>query len=107
RKQTSKSGSLFLLRFFHGYYPSEIARLAGIKRVAVDSCLRPARTEAKLYLQNPEGLKFINGPPSTRRSSVVPKIEWEFLDEALAQIFSSCQSECLTDKRLRQLYSGS
>jgi len=33
RKQTSKAGSLLLLRFFHGYYPGEAARIAGIKRV--------------------------------------------------------------------------
>jgi len=104
RKETSKGGSLFLLRFFHGYYPSEAARLAGVKRVTVDSWLRLARAEAKLYLENPEALKFVNLPPGTRQSSVVPKNEWEFLDDATAQIFSSCQSECLTDKELRRLY---
>jgi len=27
RKETSKAGSVLILRFFHGYYPSEIAKL--------------------------------------------------------------------------------
>jgi RNA polymerase sigma factor (sigma-70 family) len=27
RKQTSKAGSVLILRFFHGYYPAEIARI--------------------------------------------------------------------------------
>src|ERR1051325_6683753 len=105
RKESSKGGSLFLLRFFHGFYPSEVARLAGIKRVTVDSWLRLARTEAKVYLENPEALNFIDMPATTRRSSLVPRNEWEFLDEATAQIFSSCQGECISDKRLRRLYS--
>jgi len=105
RKETSKGGSLFLLRFFHGYYPSEVARLARITRVTVDSWLRVARSEAKVYLENPEALKFMNSVPEARRSSLVPKNEWEFLDEATAQIFSSCRNECLPDKKFRRLYS--
>jgi DNA-directed RNA polymerase specialized sigma24 family protein len=122
RKATSKAGSLFLLRFFHGYYPGETARLAGIRRVTVDSWLRFARSEAKLYLENPDALKFIrqNGPGSPlgqvawggsgKRDPTHPSSNGhapEFLDEIFKRIFQSCHGRCLSNKKLRGLYSSS
>ena len=35
RKETAKAGSVLILRFFHGYYPDEIASLLRVKRPAV------------------------------------------------------------------------
>ncbi len=121
RKETSKAGSLFLLRFFHGYYPGETARLAGIRRVNVDSWLRFARSEAKLYLENPDALKFIrqNGPGSPlgqpgwggggKRDATHPSSNGnaEFLDEVFERVFQSCQGLCLSNRNLRGLYSSS
>src|SRR5262245_15937479 len=48
RKATSKAGSVLILRFFHGYYPSEIARILRSERKVVDMRLQAARREAKL-----------------------------------------------------------
>src|SRR5260370_26861701 len=121
RKETSKEGSLFLLRFFHGYYPGETARLAGIRRVTVDSWLRFARSEAKLYLENPDALKFIrqNGPGSPlgqpgwggggKRDATHPSSNGnaEFVDEVFERVFQSCQGLCLSNRNLRGLYSSS
>jgi DNA-directed RNA polymerase specialized sigma24 family protein len=53
RKSNSKAGSVLLLRFFHGYYPSEIAQILMSPRSAVDDWLRIARREAKLYINDP------------------------------------------------------
>src|SRR5262249_37706388 len=53
RKESSKAGSVLLLRFFHGYYPVEIAQVLRSPRRGVDDWLRIARREAKLYLENP------------------------------------------------------
>jgi len=50
RKETSKAGSVLLLRFFHGYYPIEIARVLKSPRGAGDELLRAARAEARAYL---------------------------------------------------------
>ncbi|HLA12383.1 MAG TPA: RNA polymerase sigma factor [Pyrinomonadaceae bacterium] len=131
RKETSKAGSLLLLRFFHGYYPGEAAQIAGIRRVTVDSWLRIARSEAKLYLENPEALKFIKDQPFpiAHRQSPVNKIAnrksaignrsgvngkcsavgtgatREFLEEVSLRIFQSCQSRCVSNKQLRAFYS--
>src|SRR5215470_4601106 len=36
RRHSSKAGSIFLLRFFHGYLPSEIASMTGLSPTMVD-----------------------------------------------------------------------
>jgi RNA polymerase sigma factor (sigma-70 family) len=61
RKETSKSASVLILRFFHDYLPSEVARLMRSNRRAVDEWLRLARGEARRFLENPGSLDF-GGP---------------------------------------------
>jgi RNA polymerase sigma factor (sigma-70 family) len=53
RRMTAASASVLVLRFFHGYYPSEIARLAARPRTAVNAWLAVARDEARKYLAAP------------------------------------------------------
>src|SRR5260370_41443213 len=60
RKSSSKAGSVLLLRFFHGYYPTEIARILISPRSAVDDWLRIARREAKTYINDPLSLNFMD-----------------------------------------------
>src|SRR5262245_19917266 len=60
RRLSSKSGSAFLLRFFHGFVPSEIARLLKITPRNVDEWLRLAKAEASVYLTHPERLTFVS-----------------------------------------------
>ncbi len=50
RKEVSKTGSLLILRFFHGYSVLETAALMGVTRGAVNERLRHARREAREYL---------------------------------------------------------
>ncbi len=59
RKESSKAGSVLILRFFHGYYPSEIAQLLGSPARAVADWLLLARREGRLYLAEPERLSFL------------------------------------------------
>src|SRR5262249_18571451 len=109
RKETSKAASVLLLRFFHGYYPSEIALLLRTSRQAVDERLRLARSEAKLYLDDPQRLKFIaEGPPLKPPPSQPPRprATTDFLDELREMIFQSRQGHCLSRKQLRQVYSS-
>src|SRR6266446_8609056 len=66
RKETSKAGSVLILRFFHSYYPSEIAQVLHSTRTAVDRWLALARREAKGYLVDPTSFRFTTeNPPST------------------------------------------
>lgn len=62
RKESSKAGSVLILRFFHGYYPDDIAQIMCVTRPAVKERLRLARAEAKLYVESPDKLALINDP---------------------------------------------
>ena len=45
RKESSKAGSVLILRFFHNYFPSEIASVLNSSRNCVDQWQRLARRE--------------------------------------------------------------
>ena len=53
RRLTSKTGSLFLLRFVHEIVPSDIARMVRLSRATVDVTLARGRAEVKTYLEQP------------------------------------------------------
>jgi len=48
RKETSRAGSVLILRFFHDYSPREIAQIIGSTRHSVDEWQRVARRERRL-----------------------------------------------------------
>lgn len=122
RKESSKAGSVLILRFFHGYYPGEIASVLQATRKAVDSRLALARQEAKVFLNTPERLSFMK--PGFR--TVKPHVEGSrekmmiqraaktsnsnaeenLIGELRAEIFSSRQGDCLTREGLRRLYAS-
>src|SRR5215216_7744735 len=59
RKESSRAGSVLILRFFHDYLPTEIARVLKISRHCVDEWQRLARREMKLFINMPERLRFV------------------------------------------------
>src|SRR5258708_5287096 len=59
RRKTSRAASTLILRFFLGYYPSELVRLLKTTRVSIDSSLRTARLEAKAYVERPTSIRFM------------------------------------------------
>ncbi len=110
RKQTSKAGSVLILRFLHGYYPREIARVMLSTRQAVEERLRIARNEARQYLQNPKSLRFMHEQPA----GTIPVSRMGFaqttdnlISELRQTIFDSRQGDCLTGKQLEKLYRES
>jgi DNA-directed RNA polymerase specialized sigma24 family protein len=68
RKESSKAGSVLILRFFHNYFPTEIAGVMNSSRNCVDQWQRLARREAKLFMNQPRGLRFVNGEAPARTS---------------------------------------
>ncbi len=52
RKARSKAGSVLLLRWFQGYYPTEIALIGRMPVGTVWFSLNSARREARLFIQN-------------------------------------------------------
>ncbi|HEY5883499.1 MAG TPA: RNA polymerase sigma factor [Pyrinomonadaceae bacterium] len=110
RKETSKAGSVLILRFLHGYYPSEIARVMRSTRPAAEERLRAARNEARQHLKDPNSLQFMRGT-SVRKDQFIPmgfaRPTVDLLSELRQTIFDSRQGTCLTLSTLKELYSGS
>jgi RNA polymerase sigma factor (sigma-70 family) len=107
RKQTSKAGSVLILRFLHGYYPREIAQVMRSTRQAVEERLRIARNEARQYLQDPKSLRFMyQHPAETIHASQVgfAQTSDKLINELRQTIFDSRQGDCLTRRQLEKLY---
>jgi RNA polymerase sigma factor (sigma-70 family) len=105
RKDSSKVGSTVLLRFFHGYYPSEIAQVLRSSRSGVDNLLQRARAEAGVYLKDPRSLTFIK----ESKAGKVPQIRFgqppeDLLRELRHFIFLSRSGECPNARDLEELY---
>jgi DNA-directed RNA polymerase specialized sigma24 family protein len=110
RKETSKAGSVLLLRFFLGYYPREIARVMKGTREAVEERLRVARAEAKSYLRDPTSLKLI-GASHGADARPAPDLDPAGSPDAFLRDIRRCialskRGECLPKADLEQVYRG-
>lgn len=108
RKQSSRAGSVLILRYFHGYHLSEIAQVLRGTFQAVRQQLTFARNEARLFLENPQALKIIqqsvvSNPAATNGVCSADRL----LLELRNAIFDSCQGECLSRETLSHLYAQS
>jgi DNA-directed RNA polymerase specialized sigma24 family protein len=110
RKETSKAGSVLLLRFFLGYYPAEIARVTKSTRAAVEERLRVARSEARAYLCDRSSLNLIGGSPAAEpppaRGLDPSEPPDAFLRDIRRSIAHAKRGECPTEEGLRRLYGG-
>lgn len=107
RKETSKVGSILILRYFHDYFPSEVALIACCSRSDVDRFLWQARREAKSYLENPASLRILAEHSSgDAQADVVPALQHSHDPQAAlrAEIYSSRRGECLSTKAIREIY---
>jgi RNA polymerase sigma factor (sigma-70 family) len=107
RKESSKSASVMILRFFHGYFPGEIARVMRANSQVVKVRLNTARNEAKSVIENPQAISTIEqriSPELVINKSFRSNVE---LTRSLAEmIFRSTNGSCLRDERLREIYAA-
>jgi len=106
RKESSKAGSVLILRFFHNYFPTEIASVLNSSRNCVDQWQRLARREAKLFMNRPGGLRFVNGETPSRHTVRYLRSDCDLMLDLRHLIFGSCRGECLSDNELHELYAG-
>ncbi len=107
RKESAWVGSVLILRFFHGYYPSEIAQVLRTSRASVDQRLMLARSEARVSLTNPTALSFMKERVTVPFGQTgFAREASEFLIELRQMIFHSRQGRCLSHKQLQTLYAG-
>jgi RNA polymerase sigma factor (sigma-70 family) len=107
RKESSRAGSVLILRFFHDYLPIEIARVLNSSRDCVDQWQRLARREAKLFINQPGRLRFVDAKQNKERQSTYFRSDCDLMPELRQTIFDSCRGECLPLEELAGFYSGS
>jgi len=108
RKESSKGGSVLILRFFHGYYPSEIAQVLCSNWMAVTKWLQRARNEAALYLEDAQTLSFIKDSPAPSPPQLgFARGTEDLLDELRQMISAARQGDCLSTSELKDLYHRS
>ena len=106
RKETSRAGSVFILRFFHEYFPTEIAAVLNSSRHCVDQWQGLARREAKLFIDEPRRLRFVNTKTSDRQQIRYLKSDCDLMLELRQMIFNSCKGDCLSQSELAEIYTN-
>ena len=106
RKETIKAGSVLILRFFHGYYPEEIADVMRSTRAMVHNRLKQARVEARTYLEDPDRLSFLGEKLPNTDSKKIDLIGADLRLDLRKQIFGSKQGECISPENLPALYAA-
>ena len=111
RMRTSKAGSVLALRFFHGYYPREIALVARATRESVEERLRVARGEARQFLKDPSALRFMRDDarapePRFAREGAAALTTDELLADLRRAIFDSREGDCPAAVELESLYQA-
>src|SRR5215471_1772709 len=105
RKETARAASVLLLRFFHGYYQSEIARILKTSVQAVRVRLRIARAEARTSIENPKALAFLGDQASLEfLPAKFARASQDLLSELRQTVFRSRCGDCLPAAGLRDLY---
>ncbi len=105
RKESSKSASVMILRFFHGYFPSEIARVMQATPQVVKVRLNTARGEARAVIENSQTIHAIEKRISPEMA--VEKVFRTNVELAIAlgeMIFRSTSGECPGDPQLNEIY---
>src|ERR1700754_2717478 len=106
RKESSRAGSVLILRFFLDYFPTEIASVLGSSRHTVDQWQAVARREAKVFLSEPNRLRFVDAKTSAVRPwTMYPASDVDLMCALRGMIFSSRQGACLSGEVLQQAYT--
>jgi RNA polymerase sigma factor (sigma-70 family) len=104
RKNTSRSASILLLRYFHGYFPSEVIKLLQITSIALRKGIQAARREAHLGLDSSETSLKATAEMTPISISFTTDPQQVFL-LLRARIFASCVGQCFSPAFLKQQYA--
>jgi RNA polymerase sigma factor (sigma-70 family) len=108
RKETSRAGSVLILRFFQNYYPSEIAQVLRSSRHCIDQWQRIARSELRLFMTERGGLRLMSTKLSPEpRPTKLSSGDGDLIGELRQMIFSSRKGECASIEELQRLYQSS
>ncbi len=105
RKETSKAGSVLILRFFHGYYLNEIAQVLCSPMDSIYSFLKIARREVKLFLDDPDSMRFVVDAPAAEAADS-ERNPIRLLTELRNAVFNSRRGSCLEREGLESFYDA-
>ena len=111
RKNQVRTAGVFILRFIHGYFPSEIALILRTSRPAIDVRVLEARREIKAFLDNPKNVKYIGFDISEKELFKALPVQIstsqdDFLHDLRAAIFRFREGDHRSRKDLKSFYSG-
>jgi RNA polymerase sigma factor (sigma-70 family) len=106
RKESSKAASVLILRFFHGYYTSEIAEVIRAPRRTVSEWLRIARNEVKAFLEDPNAFTSITERVQSKSTHDTRHLnDSELLYTLRERIFASRRGPCPSFKGPQEQHS--
>src|SRR3569832_84855 len=105
RKESSKASSVLILRFFHNYFPTEIASILNSSRNCVDQWHRLARREAKSFINRPGGVRLVNSESPAKAPVRYLRPDCDLMFDLQQLIFSSCHGDCLPQQELNEVYA--
>jgi DNA-directed RNA polymerase specialized sigma24 family protein len=105
RKNTSRAASIFILRYFLGYFPGEVMAVVRTSRGAIDKAISAAHKEARLELTRPGVLQQMGGARNfkPRHARELPDSQSLFL-ALRGKIFDTCNGECFSHVLLQARY---
>lgn len=105
RKETSISGSVVVLRYFHGYHVGEVSGIIRRSRNAVEARIVSARREIVQYLANPDAVQFpLAVIDSTTLITDRSEPAKDLLTDLRGQIYSNRRGVCLSGDEYERLY---
>jgi RNA polymerase sigma factor (sigma-70 family) len=104
RKEASITGSILILRFFHGYVPSEVAKLIHSSRNIVDVQLRSARAEAIACFGQSSSTTPESKNEPLPHSRIGVRIGGDLLTELRNEIFATRRGKCFDSDQLVRFY---
>jgi DNA-directed RNA polymerase specialized sigma24 family protein len=107
RRWSHRAASVLILRFFFGYFPSEIVELLQSKRSAVDQLTKTGRLEARAYLTHPGSLAFMGGKPQAPPlfPPYLPDNPTDLNAELRRRLFSETEGACFSRTEISNRYS--
>jgi len=106
RKESSRAGSVLILRFFLDYFPTEIASVLSSSRHCVDQWQRLARREVKVFLSEPNRLRFVDAKTAAARMwTRYPASDCDLMLALRGMIFNSRQGACLSREEIQEAYT--
>jgi DNA-directed RNA polymerase specialized sigma24 family protein len=108
RREVSREASVLILRYFHGYYPSEAAQVINGNRRLVDQLLAVARKEVKGYLAEASQTKAAPIELPTELAKVTACTSTaEFLTALRRALLLPKNGHCVPTTELKAVYQDS